>query len=298
MSVVLEAIRARIGPPPRNVPPQDRAIFMPRPPVWLRRRDPLRLYYRSQEMLLTEGVVVWGAFVHADLHAFEPGPCDVPGLVIHPTDPRITIDPDELAAIAQDYYDFRKADITEGNRDFIASMITAPIRILDEEVPASIAKRLPLRATSTMIRRAFLPAGILAESCVPLLIHPRTKFVMIVPSRAWPVDFAKSWRAELLGYPALTAINDFVTITQFAVDMFRQNLIDAGGNRNWYIHCYVNEPTDGFSDSEVQFDYSPYMDETKQILSRSLGFQFVIRKTQRDLLAGTVVGRNLPQQMD
>jgi hypothetical protein len=295
MSDLLTAIRKAIGPAPRRIPRADRGYLLARPPVWLRPMDRLREFYRVQELLLEQGTVTWGALAHADLHAFEPGPCDVPGTMVYIADPTIEPEPGWLVRAARAYYGLmREEGIDVGDRSYEDwSEATRP-RVMDREVPADIAKGMPLRATTIMIRRPHLPAGLVVESCVPILMYPRARPVMIVPCRAWPAAYARRWHADVAGYPALTSIQDFVRIAQPALKPLRQSMNEQGAGPDWYVHVWVPEPTNGFDALPVEITFAPTMDPKRHLLSHSLGLKFIIDQTQADLLAGLVIGRNLP----
>ena len=145
-----------------------------------------------------------------------------------------------------------------------------------------------------MIRRAHLPAGIMVEACVPILIHPKARPVIIVPSRAWPADYARRWNAEVAGYPAVSRIEDYIRIDQPALEPMRQSMQQAGAGPDWFIYLWVREPTNGFDGCPVEITFERTMNSKRHVLSCSLGLKFIIDRGQVDLLSGLVIGRNLP----
>jgi hypothetical protein len=298
MADFLASIRARIGAPPRRIPPADRPYFLARKPVWLPRDDALCEFYRQQEFLLTHGTVTWGALAYADLHAFEPGPCDLPGTVVYVADATVEPAPAWLATVARQYYALRVENLDASDRayDFLYAENRQP-RVMGRALPPDIAGRLPLRATGVMIRRAHLPAGLMVGGVVPLLVHPRTEAVMIVPSRAWPADYARGWRAEPLGYPALSVIDDHVKTTPAGAAILRKMMADENAGRDAYVYFWVAEPTNGFRNQRVNIAFEPRMDPQRHVLSQSQGLKFIIDRTQIDLLAGLIFGRNLPPDL-
>jgi hypothetical protein len=116
---------------------------------------------------------------------------------------------------------------------------------------------------------------------------------MIVPSRAWPTDFSKQWRADHVGFPAISVIDDHVTIWAPAVEAYRKQMVQEG-LENWYLHCRVPEPTNGFGRVEVVINYVPTMDPRRHLLTESHGLKIIVDHDQLDLLAGVVIGMNLP----
>jgi len=296
MANVLTAIRERIGPPPRRIPANSEDYFFARPPVTLHDNDELFEFYRQQEFLLREGVVGWGAIVRADFHAFEPGPADVAGIAIYSTEPAIDADPDRLWQIARRLYalKFGKVGTDVEEQTYADLLNTDNARGMGIRVPRSMAEGLRIRSTSIVIRRAHLPAGLMIGKYFPILSHPQTPAAMIVPSRAWPAEYAREWQADRAGYPAIAVINDFVKITQELADVIRRHKAEGGHSDDWYVRVTVPEPTDGFDNPQYDIDFVQTYNPKRHLLSESHGQRILIDASQADLLAGLSLGKADP----
>jgi hypothetical protein len=64
-------------------------------------------------------------------------------------------------------------------------------------VPPVFSER-PIRSTTFMVFRQHLPDGVLTGSLLPILTHPSTSAVLVVPSSFWPEELAHRWRAGQL----------------------------------------------------------------------------------------------------
>ena len=78
-------------------------------------------------------------------------------------------------------------------REF-AEMITDEYRReMQVSVPKAIAEIEDVTLTSLVVFRKDLPNEYLTNSFFPLLTHPNTPAVMIVPSKFWPNTLLRAW---------------------------------------------------------------------------------------------------------
>jgi hypothetical protein len=169
------------------------AILGPRP-AWMASSDPLGEVFAQQRRLLAEGQVVWGALVQANRQLFSAGSSDCPALVIHSPDPHFNERPRELALIAQKFFQFKGSTPTDPTLRAVAQRVTDEMdRSLGFSLPPVFSRR-PLQSCAVMVFRRHLPRGVLTSPILPLLTHPSTPAVMILPAQFWPPGFLTPWQ--------------------------------------------------------------------------------------------------------
>jgi hypothetical protein len=197
MGGLLDAVREAIGSAPRRLGILTRLRLHAWPPSWLwLRLDELLEVYRRQGMLLREGSIVWGALVQANLLLFEPGPEDHPAMAVYSSDSLFEDDPDRLVAIARRLFALKGTTPEDPGERRLAEMITDEMeRGMGWAVPKSCTGGREVRSTTFMVFRRHLPGKVLSCSWFPLLTHPETPAVMIVPWEYWPPDLVRIWSA-------------------------------------------------------------------------------------------------------
>jgi hypothetical protein len=185
---VLEAVRDSLGPPPRAFGIWERLTYLNvKTPTWLTRRDALHEQIEKRELLLAEGRVAWAALVQANDHLFRPGPRDHPCMLIYSIDPRVDGRVGWLTDVAHNLFGLKGASPHDRAERRFAEVITDELdRAMGLMVPKTYSQGLPLVSTSAMVFRKHLPGGFLRQSYFPILTHPSTNAVWIVPSRYWP----------------------------------------------------------------------------------------------------------------
>lgn len=153
--------------------------------------------FRRQRLLLSEGQVYWGAMVQANILLFEVGREDHPALAVYGTDRTFDPCPERLHAIGQRLFSLKNTTPDNPQDRRFAAMIT-------DEMERSLGWRVPKRHTAgrevfcsaSMVFRTHLPGGILRAGWFPLLVHPDTPAIMIVPRRFWPPELVRIWSEE------------------------------------------------------------------------------------------------------
>ena len=188
--------RVRFGPAPRKFGIREGMALRIAPPTWCTSKDDLRVIYKDQRTVLTEGYVVWSHLVQANSNLFSPkSKDDCPAAVIyspqiHWGDPLMP-----LADMAQAVFELREKASESPRERLLGKMLADEyVRFFDEELPSSIAADARVLLTSIMVHRKHLPLGHLASSYLPLVVHPKTPASMILPAKYWDVDLVNVWK--------------------------------------------------------------------------------------------------------
>ncbi|MEO1529243.1 MAG: hypothetical protein AAFX06_27810 [Planctomycetota bacterium] len=160
--------------------------------------DPLTLQWTENQRLLSKGTVVWGSLVQANKVLFQLHEDSAPGEVICSHDTYFDSRPNELGAISQSIASMKGTLPSDGKLREIADDIT-------DEMTRSMAKPVPQTLVaqhsggsrvvrfSTWFDRKHLPEGVLAQSLIPLLIHPQCKVTTMLPAYFWPEELRQFW---------------------------------------------------------------------------------------------------------
>jgi hypothetical protein len=199
MSLSIEECRRRLGPAPRRFSIVDWAYLTIDPPPFVRcRPDGYAIVYRDQREVRARGNVVWGALVQANFMLFEPGPHDVPALVLYTLDPSFDDRPDELQSAANRLFELKGKQglAPEAQRvgDIIAAESTPKLRA---PVPSSLVGARDAFLASIVVHRKHLPLGYLSGRWLPLLVCAEASdAAIVVPSRYWPDALLDRWTSS------------------------------------------------------------------------------------------------------
>ncbi|MCX9155647.1 hypothetical protein OPU71_05855 [Niveibacterium sp. 24ML] len=163
-------------------------------PRWMKPQDPLFGFFEKQVVLLNEGRIVWAALVQANRLLFSPGPDDCPADLVWSDDPYFDTRPQELRGIGRRISQLKNTTPSNPEERKIAEQITDEVtRSLGWKLPRSLTDR-DVYSTTFMVFRKHIPNGTLTAGCFPILTHPSTQFVMIVPFEFWPIDLIRLWK--------------------------------------------------------------------------------------------------------
>jgi hypothetical protein len=191
---IIRNIRVRVGEPKRQFDPKELKYLRLTPPAWCRAGHELAPIYRDQDLLLSEGTVVWGALVQANTLLFRPGPHDSPGIVIHTTEPHFHDDLVRLSASAKKLFALKDGGgKTPAEKAFGSKLADDLSSFLAEAIPKSIGGESTILANTAMFHRKHLPGGVLSCGFFPLFIHPNTTAVSVVPARYWDSNLLDAW---------------------------------------------------------------------------------------------------------
>ncbi len=194
----LEACRSNFGAAPRRFGFfQKRALKTP-PPQWMNEEpgDPLWQHYRERELLLREGVVVWGHLIQANRLLFEPGPLDHPCAALYSFDPYFDDRPELLEELGHGLYALKGQQVADAGLQRIADYLQDELeRVISTRVPAIATGGRECVHSSMMVHRAHLPNGFLANGLFPVVAHPSaTPTAMILPSQFWGEEMRRLWK--------------------------------------------------------------------------------------------------------
>jgi hypothetical protein len=172
------------------------SIAAPRP-SWLGDDDALSEIFRQQNLLLKEGKIVWGSLVQANRLLFEPGDADCPGVLVYSTDTYFDSRPHELELISDKICSFKETNPTDPELNEVARLIT-------DEMDRSMGFTLPrvfsdkeIKWATFMVFRQHIPNRVLSHDLFPILTHPSTQAVMMVPCKFWPIELLTAWKKAL-----------------------------------------------------------------------------------------------------
>jgi len=195
MKQALDGVREALAKWRKIATKTDILALRSAPPTWMYAAHPLNEAVAQQTMLLQKGEIVWGALIQANNNLFSAGPDGHPGAVLYSGDRYFDTRPDELHKMALELYKHKDK----------AATAPEPIRRLvewltdEQEIASKVpvpfgSTEHPVLAASILFYRKHLPEKFLAGSWMPLLIHPQTRAIMVVPGRFWPRELLESWK--------------------------------------------------------------------------------------------------------
>jgi len=174
-------------------------------PQWVTDKIPLIEITRQQRTLLSEGRIVWAALVMANNLMFRPGNEDCPGLLVYSLDPHFDARPQELRALAARIFELKQATPEDPALRNLAERIAGESDLsLGWAVPDALTDK-DVRGAAFLALRKHIPQGVLGGALFPILVHPGTHAVMMVPCQAWPHAISLAWQAAG-GEPCLDVI--------------------------------------------------------------------------------------------
>jgi hypothetical protein len=159
-----------------------------RPPGWMRESKDTRFLqlYRDQDILLQNGMVVWGQIIQANELLYDFGLADHPAAVIYSLDTAIDANPMILEDAAAILFDTKGEQTNPELQLFADKLEDEYVVDWNIPVPLSITSNIQCFYMTTMIVRKHLPKMKLAGSLFPLLICPgRTEVGMVLPGKYW-----------------------------------------------------------------------------------------------------------------
>ncbi|MEM8680556.1 MAG: hypothetical protein AAGF97_14510 [Planctomycetota bacterium] len=188
--------RVRFGPPPRKFGMREQISLRIAPPSWCTSNDELRVIYKDQRVVFSEGYVVWSHLVQANSDLFSSSSSEnCPAAVVYSPQLHWGDQLFPLADMAQQVFELREA-VGGGAREQQLGRLLADeyARFFDEELPRSIAGDAHVLLTSIMVHRKHLPDSHLVSSYLPLVVHPRTPASLILPGKFWDLDLVEAWK--------------------------------------------------------------------------------------------------------
>ena len=173
------------------------SISAPVPP-WLGAADPLNEIMKQQDLLLKEGKIVWGAVIQANKQLFSAGQIDCPALLAYSDDTYFDDRPQELRLIGRKIFALKDTEPTDPALKHVAQLVSDEMdRSMGFKLPPVFSNR-DINAAAFLVFRKHIPKGVLSAGTLPLLVHPSTEAVMIVPFEFWPIQLIIMWKEERL----------------------------------------------------------------------------------------------------
>lgn len=196
MAEALDGTRSAIADWRRMAKRPDYNAICAAGPDWLV-WDSLREILDRQLLLLEQGTVVWGSLVQANSALFEPGPDDLPAALVYSHDAHFDSRPQNLRQIGGELFAHKGHDAPEPLRRIAEWLADEVERAYDIPVPDLLTERQVLITTFVVFRR-HLPENVLNGAWFPILTHPDTRALMIVPRQFWPQNLIALWKAREL----------------------------------------------------------------------------------------------------
>ena len=186
-----------LGPSPRRLDLAERIYILGCKWARLRYRlasDELHVVYEWRKRLLQEGDVALGVIVQANEELFSRGTYDLPANIVYSsnrTTPKLL---DTLAQSADRIFALKNTEPEQDEERQFAEIITDEYgREMRQPVPKTIAGIEDVTLTTIIVFRKDLPHEYLTSGFFPVLTHPNTPAVMIVPSKFWPKSILRAW---------------------------------------------------------------------------------------------------------
>lgn len=191
----LEKTRKALSPAPRSFSIMNRIYNRIRQPSWMEKNDPMQCIYRDQNLLLTQGRIVWGQIIQANTLLFEDRSEDCPAAILFTMDPSVDDDPEKLKDIAKILYSHKNGNCDNEELNRVVQVITDEQTIwMNYHISAAATGSIGVLYSTIMVHRKHLPLNYLNSGWFPLLIHPtKTKGAMILPSKYWDAKMVEIW---------------------------------------------------------------------------------------------------------
>ena len=178
----------------------EKRKFRMKAPAWIKLSgSKLKNIYSDNELLRTEGKIVWGHIIQANSLLFDPSAKEnCPAAALYSLDPYYDGNLEELEVIAGSLFDLKGEKTSRSLQKF--SDILADERTIQMKlkIPHELTGGRDVFYTSIMVQRNQLPVPFLAASAFPLLVHERkTKSTMILPAKYWSQDMIGYWMTLL-----------------------------------------------------------------------------------------------------
>lgn len=184
-AALLANIRAGAGDPVRRFSPRElESLIGAGPPKILRLLDdPLLTVFRDARLLLEHGTIVWAAFVQYNRVLAEPGQGDAAAQIIFSIDPWYDTHVSALANIALNLGFMAEAEQqNDADREFMSLITNDRARPQSVRIPESLCPaNHPVWISAIWVFRSHLPGRVISSPIMPLLVHPDTSAVMLLP---------------------------------------------------------------------------------------------------------------------
>ncbi len=148
----------------------------------------------EQDVLFSEGRVVWGTIVQANGNLFYPGKDDLPAVILYSLDENIDSNPKIIKKVAGGLYRIKGKKTDKDLQEFSDKLKSERTTEWKIPIPSRVSKNIQCYYTTALIVRAHLPKYYLQNRLFPYLVCPeKTKVGTILPSRYWSERFLKKY---------------------------------------------------------------------------------------------------------
>ena len=166
-------------------------------PTWMINTNDKRLecIYEHQDLLYTEGRIVFAQIVQANNLLFKPGKSDHPACVVFSEDIFFDEKVYDLYEIAHSMFELKDTSVDDPDLKIFSDAITDEMTTLfNLQLPIKITNNRVVYYSTIMVCRKHLPTKYLTSGWFPLLTNQnKTKASMILPSKYWPKQLIKKW---------------------------------------------------------------------------------------------------------
>ncbi|MBX3458884.1 MAG: hypothetical protein KF696_02825 [Planctomycetes bacterium] len=197
----INQIRHALGKAPRSHINLHDPYLTPPIPAWaqLMPNEQLLEQYSQHSFLFMEGDVGWAALVQANDRLFKPsgGANAMPALVVFSPQQYFDEVPNELDDVATELFELREQRLCPPElAPFKLELRNERGRYGRRAVPATMCGGREVHLVDVVVHREHLPQGKLTGGFFPVLHHPGTWCVWIVPSRFWPLALIDPWTEQ------------------------------------------------------------------------------------------------------
>jgi len=169
------------------------------PPDWLLVNGEISIsqfkeLFEDQDVLFSEGNVVWGTIIQANSELFSPGSYDHPAVILYSLDERIDSKPKLIEKVARGLFSLKGKQTDQDLQEFSDRLKSERAYKWKIPIPPRISNNIQCFYTTALIIRKHLPNGYLYSGLFPYLVCPeKTKVGTILPSRYWSEKFLKKY---------------------------------------------------------------------------------------------------------
>ena len=152
------------------------------------------LLFEHQDVLFSEGSVVWATIIQANGKLYHPGLDDLPAVILYSLDKKVDSDPTRIIKVARTLAKIKGKKTDKDLQEFSDMLESEHTRKWKVPVPLRISKNIQCFYTTGLIVRDHIPKGYLQNVLFPYLVCPeKTKVGTILPSRYWSERFLKRY---------------------------------------------------------------------------------------------------------
>jgi hypothetical protein len=170
------------------------ASFLGPKPAWVQPSDGLNAVFEHQQLLLSEGHLVWGALVQANNLMFKPGDANCPGLLVYSPDPHFDAHPLQLQRLARAFLALKGTQPEHPDLRALARLATDEAGQMQSLVLPRVLAPQEIRTSAFMLFRQHIPNAVMGGSLFPLLTHRSTPAVLMLPFEFWPIELIIRWK--------------------------------------------------------------------------------------------------------